>query len=186
MLKKKRVLLVISRPDVSDTDLNILRRIWCEKIKKENIEEQYAIVWVPIVDETQPEHKILKKDFESWLRFKEIHWYTVNKLVSNKAGLRFLREEWHFESSLVAVVLNVAEGKVENSNAIHTIRLWGSDAFPFDEVTERRIFSEMNWLYTFFKDFPHRYGNLINWVIKLIFLSNYVPLVCFKLILDYS
>ncbi|KAM6545612.1 hypothetical protein CsatB_026348 [Cannabis sativa] len=167
VLKKKKALLVIFRPDMLESDINILRRIYCEKIKKYNTEKEYAIVWVPIIDETfSYEHRTIKYEYKSWLRSKEIQWYSVSKLVSHKAGLRFLREEWNFETNPVAVVLNVARGIVENKNAMHTIRLWGLDAFPFDHETERRIFSEMNWLYTFFADFPHQYGKLTNWVKK--------------------
>ncbi|KAM6566417.1 hypothetical protein CsatA_025545 [Cannabis sativa] len=167
VLKKKKALLVIFRPDMLESDINIFRRIYCEKIKKYNTEKEYAIVWVPIIDETfSYEHRTIKYEYESWLRSKEIQWYSVSKLVSHKAGLRFLREEWNFETNPVAVVLNVARGIVENKNAMHTIRLWGLDAFPFDHETERRIFSEMNWLYTFFTDFPHQYGKLTNWVKK--------------------
>ena len=79
--------------------------------------------------------------------------------------IRFVKEKWHYKSDPIVVVLNMAKeiitltaedslGRVDNLTAYYTMRLWGLEAFPFDEATEDKLFREMNWAPALFKDIP--------------------------------
>ncbi|PON53231.1 Sieve element occlusion, partial [Parasponia andersonii] len=169
--KKKKLLFVFSRPerkDISKTDiLDIMKRIQSEKIKKTNKDgvedEHYAIVWVPIADENRSDQlHTLRKEFETMLRSNEIQCYTVNNFaVSKKGSLKFLKENWHFETTPIGVVMDLAQGKIENVDAFYTARLWGLDAFPFDKESLEIKRREMSFL---FRDCPLQSGDLANWV----------------------
>ncbi|KAK7847122.1 protein sieve element occlusion b [Quercus suber] len=112
VLKKKNVLLFISSLDITEEDISILRPIH-DTIKKE---DQYKIVWIPIVEQWTEE---LQKKFEI-LRSK-MPWYAV-QYYSPIAGIRFIKEKWHFKGKPTVVVLN-HQGKVECENAMHMIRI---------------------------------------------------------------
>ena len=68
VLKKKNVLFYISALDITIDDILILKPIYDGIIK----EDQYKIVWIPIVEQWTDE---LRKKFEM-LRFK-MPWYVV-------------------------------------------------------------------------------------------------------------
>jgi hypothetical protein len=59
-------------------------------------------------------------------------WYTV-QYFSPLAGIKFIKEEWHFENEPIVVVMN-PQGDVFNENAFHMIREEGMSAFPFTGV----------------------------------------------------
>ncbi|KAF4353564.1 hypothetical protein F8388_003440 [Cannabis sativa] len=171
VLRKKTVMLVFSRVvgryDISTNDINILKRIQYEKIKRERMEEQYAIVWVPIVDETHDQLTQYRKEieFQRLLASKDIQWYTVNSLALHKGSLKFLKEEWKFETSPICVVMDLALGRVQNINAFYSMRLWGLDAFPFDKESEHRVVHEMTWINTVFsREFIARSQSFSIWV----------------------
>lgn len=92
---------------------------------------------MPIPEEKRQEYENAQKDFGGWVKStKKIQWYSTARFVSEAPVIHFLKEKWYFKSDPIVVVLNVAKGIVENLNAFYTIRLWGLDAFPYDEETE--------------------------------------------------
>ncbi|PON53339.1 Sieve element occlusion [Trema orientale] len=135
VLKKKNVLLVISGLDITEEEISILRPIH-EATKKDN---QYHIVWIPIVEKWTDE---LEKKFED-LRTK-MPWYVVH-YFSPIAGIKYIKEEWHYKGKPAVVVIN-PQGKVEISNALHLIRVWGMKAFPFNKAAEETISNETHWI----------------------------------------
>ncbi|XP_048333944.2 LOW QUALITY PROTEIN: protein SIEVE ELEMENT OCCLUSION B [Ziziphus jujuba] len=135
ILRRKNVLLFISRLDISEEDINILKPIH-EGIKNNNL---YNIVWIPIVEQWTEE---LKKKFEI-LRSK-MPWYVV-QYFSPIAGLRFIKQEWNFKGKPIVVVLNV-HGRPINLNALDAIRIYGMKAFPFDTITIDGITVHPNWI----------------------------------------
>lgn len=129
------MLLFISDLDISEDDISALKPIY-DTIKKE---DHYKIVWIPIVEQWTDE---LRKKFEI-LRSK-MPWYVV-QYFSPIAGIKFIKTEWNFKGRPTLVVMN-HQGKVENSNAFHLIRVWGMKAFPFNKAAEENISREMNWI----------------------------------------
>ncbi|BBG92653.1 hypothetical protein Prudu_000452 [Prunus dulcis] len=134
VLRRKYVLLFISTLDISDDDISILKPVY-EGTKKE---DKYKIVWIPIVEQWTDE---LRKKFE--LRAK-MPWYTV-QYFAPVAGIRFIKEEWHFKGKPAVVVMN-PQGKVENTNALHLIRIHGMKAFPFHKGIEDKITNDREWI----------------------------------------
>ncbi|WJX18813.1 hypothetical protein P8452_08576 [Trifolium repens] len=135
VLKKKNVYLFISTLDVTDEEITAVRTVY-ESIKTN---EQYKIVWVPIV-ETWNEQ--LHKKFE--ILKSKIPWYVVQN-VENIAGFKFINEEWDFKKKATFVVFS-PQGKVQHPNAFHLIKAYGIKAFPFTLEDEKRIQKERNWL----------------------------------------
>ncbi|XP_021822068.1 protein SIEVE ELEMENT OCCLUSION B-like [Prunus avium] len=135
VLRRKYVLLFISTLDISDDDIAILKPVY-EGTKKE---DKYKIVWIPIVEQWTDE---LRKKFEL-LRAK-MPWYTV-QYFAPVAGIRFIKEEWHFKGKPAVVVMN-PQGKVENTNALHLIRVHGMKAFPFYKGIEDKITNDREWI----------------------------------------
>lgn len=138
VLKKKNVFLFMSSLDITDNDISMLKPVYDLIYKKE---KSYTIVWIPIVENWTGD--LLKKYVA--LRSK-MPWYSLNiKLFSPIAGIRFIKENWHYKGNPTLVVLN-PRGKVEHLNAFHLISVWGLDAFPFNKETELRLEGEKSWL----------------------------------------
>ncbi|KAG6668730.1 hypothetical protein CIPAW_01G191900 [Carya illinoinensis] len=135
VLKGKNVLLFISGLDISDDDISILEPIH-ELISQK---DRYKIVWIPIVEKWTED---LKKKFER-LRAK-MPWYVVQYFYPI-AGIRFIKEKWHFKGKPSVVVLS-PQGKVESDNAIHMIRVWKIKAFPFTTAQEETLSSNRDWI----------------------------------------
>ncbi|XP_057755683.1 protein SIEVE ELEMENT OCCLUSION B-like [Arachis stenosperma] len=135
VLKRKHVYLFISTLDITEEEISVLRAVH-ESIKTD---EQYKIVWVPIVEEWTEN---LRKKFEV-LKAK-MQWYVVQHFGSI-AGYKYIKEEWHFKKSPMVVVLN-PQGKVQHTNAFHLIQAYGMKAFPFTSVEEERIHNEIHWV----------------------------------------
>ncbi|KAG6732724.1 hypothetical protein I3843_01G184700 [Carya illinoinensis] len=135
VLKGKNVLLFISGLDISDDDISILEPIH-ELISQK---DRYKIVWIPIVEKWTED---LKKKFER-LRAK-MPWYVVQYFYPI-AGIRFVKEKWHFKGKPSVVVLS-PQGKVESDNAIHMIRVWKIKAFPFTTAQEETLSSNRDWI----------------------------------------
>ncbi|KAH7515048.1 hypothetical protein FEM48_Zijuj11G0154700 [Ziziphus jujuba var. spinosa] len=137
VLSKKDVLLLISSLDISNVDIKNLQKIY-EGIKGY---KHYKMVWIPVVEQWTPE----RLDLFIQLR-DQMPWYTVQMFSSPVAGIKFIKEEWHFNGQPVVVLLN-QQGEVENPNALPLIRLRGMDAFPFAKVAEDAIRNLDNWLH---------------------------------------
>jgi hypothetical protein len=160
VLKKKNVLLYISGLDITEEDISILRPIH-ESIRKN---DQYKIVWIPIVDQWTDE---LQKKFD-FLRSK-MPWYVVH-YSSPIAGIRFVKEKWHFKGKPSVVVLN-PQGKVEHENAIHMIKVWGIKAFPFTTTVEETLSNDREWIGSIATNV---HPNIDNWVNSFCNLFVYV------------
>jgi hypothetical protein len=91
VLKKKNVLLFISSLDISNGDILNLMSIY-DGIREKG--DQYKIIWIPIVEQWTDD---LRKKFEM-LRSK-MPWYIV-QYFSPVAGIKFIKEEWHFENRI--------------------------------------------------------------------------------------
>ncbi|XP_060674312.1 protein SIEVE ELEMENT OCCLUSION B [Ziziphus jujuba] len=137
VLSKKDVLLLISSLDISNVDIKNLQKIY-EGIKGY---KHYKMVWIPVMEQWTPE----RLDLFIQLR-DQMPWYTVQMFSSPVAGIKFIKEEWHFNGQPVVVLLN-QQGEVENPNALPLIRLRGMDAFPFAKVAEDAIRNLDNWLH---------------------------------------
>ncbi|KAL4643403.1 hypothetical protein ACB092_02G089500 [Castanea dentata] len=150
VLKKKNILLFISGVDISVDEISILKPIY-DAIRKE---EQYKIVWIPIVDQWNDD---TRKKFE--MLKSKMPWYVV-QYFSPIAGIRFIREEWHFKNKPIIVVMN-PKGKVECPNAIHMIRVWGMRAFPFSNSVEEALSNGRDWMGSIVTGIN---PNLHNWI----------------------
>jgi hypothetical protein len=153
VLKRKNVLLFMSGLDIIDEDISILRPIY-DSIRQN---DQYKIVWVPIVDQWTDD---LQRKFE--LLQSKMPWYVV-QCFSPIAGIRFVKEDWYFKGKPSVVVLN-PQGKVEHENAIHMIRVWGIKAFPFTTVVEETLWNARDWIGSITANV---HPNIDNWVNSL-------------------
>ena len=150
VLKKKNVLFYISTLDITNDDILILKPIH-DGIRKEN---QYKIVWVPIVEQWTDE---LQKKFEM-LRSK-MPWYMV-RYFSSTVGIKFIKEEWNFKNKPILVVMN-QQGKVQHPNALHMIRVWGMKAFPFHTTAEEKLTDTVDGIVSIWFDI---HQDVSNWV----------------------
>uniref|UniRef100_A0A2N9EJ56 Sieve element occlusion N-terminal domain-containing protein n=1 Tax=Fagus sylvatica TaxID=28930 RepID=A0A2N9EJ56_FAGSY len=128
-------MLVDSSLDISIDEISILKPIY-DAIRKE---DQYKIVWIPIVDQWNDD---TRKNFE--MLKSKMPWYVV-QYFSHIAGIRFIKEEWHFNNKPIIVVMN-QKGQVECPNAIHMIRVWGMRAFPFSSSVEESLSNGRDWM----------------------------------------
>ncbi|CAN6677293.1 unnamed protein product [Malus baccata var. baccata] len=159
VLRRKYVLLFISTLDISDDDISIIKPVY-EGTKKD---DKYKIVWIPIVEQWTDD---LRKKFEV-LRAK-MPWYTV-QYFAPVAGVRFIKEEWHFKGKPAVVVMN-PQGKVENTNALHLIRIHGMKAFPFHKGIEDTLTNDKEWITPIVNDI---HPTIQTWVINSIHFSQF-------------
>ncbi|KAL5542135.1 hypothetical protein UlMin_009845 [Ulmus minor] len=139
LLKEKNLLFLISRPNIEEDIISHLKLVHDEKIIKN---DQYKIVWLPIVDDDKGETVDNQKaSFQSWK--SKMPWLS-SKLVSDKGSIRFLREDWGFVGRTILLVRN-AKATVEKRDALPMIQIWGAAAFPFHDA-EVRMSAEFNWM----------------------------------------
>lgn len=127
--------LFISTLDVTEEEISAVRTVH-ESIKTN---EQYKIVWVPIVEGWTEQ---LRKKFE--VLKSKMSWYVVHN-IENIAGFKFITEEWEFKNKTMFVVLS-PQGKIHHTNAFHLIKAYGIKAFPFTFEDEKKIQDEKNWI----------------------------------------
>ncbi|XP_030501215.2 protein SIEVE ELEMENT OCCLUSION B [Cannabis sativa] len=135
VLRRKNVFMFFSGVEITEEDISILKPVY-EETKKE---KSYTIVWVPIVEKWSDE---IKKKYET-LKSK-MPWYCLHQF-GPIAGIRFIKEQWQYQGKPM-LVLTTPQGKVENLNALHLIRVWGIKAFPFDKKSEEIISKEIHWI----------------------------------------
>lgn len=137
-LREKNVILVISGLDISDDDIRALHLVYNE-VKKE---EKYKIVWIPII----PEHSVEDNEEEARKRYEYISssmkWYIV-PYTTKIAGWRYLEENWQLRQDPLVVVLS-SQSRIEFTNAIHLIRVWGTEAIPFTNGRTNALLGK-NW-----------------------------------------
>ncbi|KAK4754690.1 hypothetical protein SAY87_002794 [Trapa incisa] len=140
ILRRKKVLLLITDLKLTSPDLSILVKIYSES---KFIESGYEIVWIPVVEEAVGE--------EVLGQFKALQalmpWYSVEApTLVNSVAVKIIKDKWHFRQETIVVVLD-QQGRVENPNAMNLIRVWGWDAFPFTESVGTTLWSkrEITW-----------------------------------------
>lgn len=139
VLRRKNLFIFMSSLDITEDDISILKPVQDTILKRK---ENYTIVWVPIVDKWTGE--LVTK--YSTLR-SQMPWYSVDVQSDSSpiAGLRFIKEEWQFKGQPTLVLMNPL-GKVENANAFHLLRVWGLEAFPYNEEAQEIVSAKINWL----------------------------------------
>ncbi|KAF3456891.1 hypothetical protein FNV43_RR01545 [Rhamnella rubrinervis] len=135
VLKKQNVFLYITGLDITEYDISILKPVYEGTKKYKN----YKIIWIPIVEKWTVE---LQNKFEN-LRSK-MPWFTVQSNVPS-ISIRFIKEEWNFTGKPIVVSLS-PQGKVENTNSLHLIQLYGLGAFPYNEDAEKIISDGMSFM----------------------------------------
>ncbi|KAK9676299.1 hypothetical protein RND81_11G067700 [Saponaria officinalis] len=134
ILRGKHLLLLISGINIASEDI--------EKIKNVIFDSKtHEIMWIPVV-----ESSFVGTDTEFQNLQNSMPWYSVRQLsmVSDAAVLLF-KNEWHFKSSPIVVVLN-PHGKVLNQNAIHMVRIWQN--LSIDKLTtemELQMWEKETW-----------------------------------------
>ncbi|KAG6716117.1 hypothetical protein I3842_04G031100 [Carya illinoinensis] len=142
VLRRKNVLLLISSLNISQDELSILEQIYSES-RVVQLESQYELVWIPLVDRSLPWTDPMQKHFESLQ--SSMPWYTVyHPNLIGKAVVRFIKEKWHFRNKPILVVLD-PQGRVVSPNAIHMMWIWGSNAFPFTSAREEALWRDETW-----------------------------------------
>ncbi|KAH7522196.1 hypothetical protein FEM48_Zijuj07G0112700 [Ziziphus jujuba var. spinosa] len=134
ILWKKDVLLLISSLDILDEDIEILKSIY-QGLKGFN----YEIVWIPIEELWTAERQ---ETLYKWQA--HMSWYTVKKF-SSIAGIKYIREQWHFKGEPIMVLMN-QQGQVENLNVLPLIPKMGVAAFPHIPMTQESTEAVQSWL----------------------------------------
>lgn len=115
VLMHKHVLLLISGPDISDNDLRTLKQLHKE------IGNRGKIVWIPIVEQATVD---MERRF--WSRGSEVPLYIVQRFLP-LPGIKFIKEEWHFTSEPIVVVINP---KVRVEQCVSLAQIEGINSFP--------------------------------------------------------
>ncbi|XP_030972578.1 protein SIEVE ELEMENT OCCLUSION B-like [Quercus lobata] len=135
-VKTKKVLLFFSGLDVDNITeyVSILNPIY-EKVTSNN---EYKIVWIPIVEQWTIE---MQKKFE--LLRSKMSWFVVQNFSSISA-IKYVKEQWHYKNEPIIVALN-SQGTVEHYNAVHMIKIWGPSAFPFTHRRDEELRKREDW-----------------------------------------
>lgn len=135
-MKTKKVLLFFSGLDVDNITeyVSILNRIY-EKVTSNN---EYKIVWIPIVEQWTIE---MQKKFE--LLRSKMSWFVVQNFSSISA-IKYVKEQWNYKNEPIIVALN-SQGTVEHYNAVHMIKIWGPNAFPFTHRRDEELRKREDW-----------------------------------------
>lgn len=130
------MLLLISDLKLTSYDLSIVVNVYNEPKFRES---RYEIVWAPIVEQ---ESEDMVKQFENLQ--SQMPWCSVHSPnLVNKVAIKIIKEKWHFRQETIVVVLD-PQGKVECHNAMHMIRMWGFQAFPFTNSVVTTIWKRRN------------------------------------------
>ncbi|KAF8030510.1 hypothetical protein BT93_E2829 [Corymbia citriodora subsp. variegata] len=170
--RKKSVLLIISELKISMDDIETLRiirddsnrfRTICKEDDKKSVsipiqaekETLYELVWMPIVDGRT-------KDWEAQTSFKSLmpSDYRVDPQKMNMWAPVYIKEEWRFKGETMVVVLD-SFGRVENTDAMPMLRIWGANAFPYtgNESTHPWM-NSWNWLQLVLRELVDQHGTL--------------------------
>ncbi|KAJ7954789.1 Protein SIEVE ELEMENT OCCLUSION B [Quillaja saponaria] len=137
-VRTKDALIFISTLDDIDDEILCLQAVY-DDLKKTKNDNQYKILWVPIVDQW---NETQRQKFEN--SRSKMPWYVVN-YFSYKPGQKYIKDDWLFDRNPIVVVMN-PKGIVVNPDAMHLIRLWGRKGFPFDEKRASALIREGNWI----------------------------------------
>ncbi|XP_065622610.1 protein SIEVE ELEMENT OCCLUSION B-like [Quercus suber] len=114
--------------------VSILNPIY-EKVTSNN---EYKIVWIPIVEQWTIE---MQKKFE--LLRSKMSWFVVQNF-SSMSAIKYVKEQWHYKNEPIIVALN-SQGTVEHYNAVHMIKIWGPSAFPFTHRRDEELRKREDW-----------------------------------------
>lgn len=151
-LSGKNVILIISGLDISEDDIRAFHKVY-EDLKRDH---KYEIVWIPIIPE--PYHEEDRKRYD-YLR-STMKWYSV-QFTTKISGMRYIEEKWQLREDPLVVVLN-PQSKVVFTNAIHLIRVWGTEAIDFTHDRAKTLLRK-NWPDSTLTKFTHQ-PRLQNWV----------------------
>ncbi|GLU06109.1 hypothetical protein SLE2022_231680 [Rubroshorea leprosula] len=162
LLRGKIVMLLISDLDVSK-ELIILDQMYQEAQQHSNKQEnQYEVVWMPVVDRKAPWDEKKQKQFENLQGL--MPWFSIHEpLKIHPAIIQFIKEGWQFNKQPMLVVLD-PQGKVVNTNAIHMIWTWGRVAYPFTSEREETLWKEESWKIELLAD--NIEPSIFNWTAK--------------------
>lgn len=153
-LEGKKVLWFISRVDVSDKDIKIVT-----PPDNEAIQNQYRIVWIPIVEDEWTDE--LKRRFDE--RAASLPLYVVRYFDSPVAGIRYIKAEWQYKGNPTVVVTS-PQGVVE----------YRDDALPKDDqisIWHYIIYRYyLDWFHPFVEYIVHIDQNIPTWVCTYILL----------------
>lgn len=142
--KGKILIMFISYFDISDEEIKDI----AQKIDKP--EKQYDVVWLPIIDNSIESTEIKQEELTQ--KASLMPWYSLHHSSSlEPTVIKYIKEVLHFEKKPLFVVLN-AQGNVVNPNAYHMMKIWGSDAFPFDTQREETLWKNATWSLDFLVD----------------------------------
>ncbi|CAL0299879.1 unnamed protein product [Lupinus luteus] len=145
VLEKKDVFLFFSTLDITESDFDHLIPIY----NKFKLEDQYKILWIPIVEEWNDELHIKFDNMK-----KNMSWYTLEHFEPIR-GIRFIREELKFTNNPTIVVLS-PQTKILHYNALYMIEIWGFSGFPFTQTIEDSLIVESSWIDSLVTDInPH-------------------------------
>ncbi|XP_028762365.1 protein SIEVE ELEMENT OCCLUSION B-like [Neltuma alba] len=144
VLKTKNLLLFISGLDNIEDEIWALKFVH-EAFKKDEEKQNYQILWVPVVEETD-DHKITDDQKEKFKQLKSnMPWYVLQNLFAIK-GKKVLEEKWHYQGKPIVVVTN-PKGQVIHRNAMYMIFVWKIEAFPFRHEDEERLSLQWKWFW---------------------------------------
>uniref|UniRef100_A0A7N0T0U2 Sieve element occlusion C-terminal domain-containing protein n=1 Tax=Kalanchoe fedtschenkoi TaxID=63787 RepID=A0A7N0T0U2_KALFE len=134
-LEGKMLLLLISGLEISSNEILFLRDTYIES--KTSVQQDYEIVWVPILSgqwTTSSDEKYAKL-------LRMMSWYTVEhpNFISEKTKT-FIIQVWKFKRRPIVVAID-QDGDVVCPNGIHKMYIWGSKAFPFTLLRERSLWN---------------------------------------------
>lgn len=154
-MKRKNVLLLISDLDISQEERSILEQLYTYTRTP-----QFEVVWLPILDPTITWTEAKQRQFDSLQN--AMPWYTIyHPSLIEKAVIKFIKDEWHFEKKPILVVLD-PQGRVVSPNALYMMWIWGTLAFPFTTAREEALWKEESWKLELLVD--NIDPNILNWV----------------------
>uniref|UniRef100_A0A7N0TUH9 Sieve element occlusion C-terminal domain-containing protein n=1 Tax=Kalanchoe fedtschenkoi TaxID=63787 RepID=A0A7N0TUH9_KALFE len=135
-LRDKMLLLLISGMDISSNEILFLRDTYIES--KTSVQQDYEIVWVPILSgkwTTSSEEKCAKLS-------QMMSWYMIEdpNFICEKNTKKFIRHVWKFKRRPIVVAID-ENGDVVCRNVIHMMYIWGPKAFPFTPLREQPLWN---------------------------------------------
>ncbi|MFS7956327.1 putative sieve element occlusion [Helianthus anomalus] len=161
VLRKRNVLLLISRLDLSPDELSILEQIYSEsRFQGSRMDALYNLVWVPIVDPYIDYTDAMHTQFEDMKN--SMPWYSVSHPSNiDRAVKKSIGDRWHFRNKPIVVVID-PQGRELSPNALHMMWIWGSTAFPFTISREEALWRDETWRLELLVDGMD--PTILNWV----------------------
>ncbi|KAI9119466.1 hypothetical protein K1719_009342 [Acacia pycnantha] len=157
VLKTKNLLLFFSGLDnINDEIISVLKSIH-KAFAKDKEKQNYQILWIPVVEETEISDDQQKEKFEHLK--SSMPWYVLQNLFVIK-GKKVLEEWLHYQRKPIVVVTN-PRGQVIHKNAMHMIFVWKIEAFPFTPEVEEKLSLYWNW---FWKEATNVYPEIGKWI----------------------